>query len=262
MNFLGPMFAIAVMVVAASGRAQESASQDWAIVEAPERNAVIAVTSFDNGITLASRCVDGVFDVTVAGLPPARGFSRVVRVSVGDEELKDETWTIGEGRTFAFSRLPAPFARRLAGGGRLQIGIPGADGQRGTRYVMELPPSPATLERTLTACGRSLIDPRDTILGRDAPDGLSAGLTWALQPRLSVPDSVRGRYVTQASVTVSCSVAETGALTDCIIESEHPGGYGYGREVVRSLRSARVRSTTEAGLGGQLVNFTVRFIEE
>ena len=253
---------VLALTFAAPVRAQEPATQDWALVEVPDRYAVIAITSFDNGITLAGRCVNGVFDVTVAGLPPARGISRTVRVSVGDEELRQETWTVGEDQTVAFSRLPAPFARRLAAGGRLQIGVPGTGGQRGTRYVMELPPSPATLERTLTACGRSLVDPRDANLGRDAPDGLPAGLDWALRPRLELPDSVRGRYVSHASVTVSCLVAGTGALTDCVIESEHPGGYGYGREVVRSLRTGRVRSQTpEITLGGQLVIFTVRFTE-
>lgn len=257
------MLAIIAMACADPARAQEPASQDWALVEAPERNAVIAITRFDNGITLAGRCVNGAFDVTVAGLPSARGYSRIVRVSVGDEELRQETWTVGADPTVAFSRLPAPFARRLAVGGRLQIAIPGADGQRGTRYVMDLPPSPTTLERTLTACGRSLVDPRDTGLDRDAPDGLSEGLDWALRPRIELPDSVRGRYVTRATVTTSCVVAENGTLTDCVIESEHPGGFGHGREVVRSLRTARVRSLTpEIALGGQMVTFTVNFSDE
>lgn len=261
MNFRTIILAIVAMVGASQARAQEPASQDWALVEAPDRNAIIAVTSFDNGVTLAGRCVNGVFDLTVAGLPPARGFSRVVRVSIGDEDLTQETWTVGEDPTIAFSRLPAPFARRLAVGGQLQISIPGPSGQRGTRFVMDLPPSPTALERTLSACGRPLVDTRDANLDRDAPDGLSAGLDWALRPRLRAPDSVRGRYVTHATVTVSCAVAGTGVLTDCIIESEHPGGYGYGREVVRSLRTARVRSLTDAGLGGQVVIFTVRFID-
>jgi len=263
MKFRIAALAIIVLAFTAPVRAQETPNQDWALVEAPERSAVIAVTSFDNGITLAGRCVNGVYDVTVAGLPPARGFSRIVRVSIGEEDLKQETWTVGADPTIAFSRLPAPFARRLAVGGRLQIAIPGTGGQRGTRYVMELPPSPTTLERTLTACDRSLVDPRDANLDRDAPDGLSAGLDWALRPRLELPDSVRGRYVTHASVTVSCLVAGTGTLTDCVIESEHPGGYGYGREVVRSLRTGRVRSLTpDITLGGQLVIFTVRFTDE
>jgi hypothetical protein len=258
MNFWPATLAIVALAVTAPARAQETANQDWALVEAPERNAVIAITSFDNGITLAGRCVNGAFDVTVAGLPPERGFSRVVRVSVGPEDLKQETWTVGEDRTIAFSRLPAPFARRLAVGGQLQISVPGSGGRPGTRYVMELPPSPATLERTLTACGRSLVDPRDGNLDRYAPNGLSPGLEWAIQPRLDFPDSVRGRYVTRASVTVSCSVNATGTLADCVIESEHPGGFGYGREVVRSLGSARVRSPTGVTVG-KFVNFTVNF---
>lgn len=255
------MIGVVILALATAPRAQEPAQQDWALVEAPEHDAVIAISSFDNGIILAGRCVDDVYDVTIAGLPPARGFSRIVRVSIGDEALKQETWTVGEDRTIAFSRLPAPFARRLAAGGQLQIAVPATGGERGIRYVMQLPPSPSTLERTLTACGRSLVDPRDNHLERDAPDGLSAGLEWALQPRLDMPDSVRGRYVTQASVTVSCEVSGNGSLIDCVIESEHPGGYGYGREVARSLRSARVRKTDGGVLGGQRVIFTVRFSE-
>ena len=263
MSFWQATLAIVVLAFTTPAGAQETATQDWALVESPEHNAVIAITSFDNGITLAGRCVNGVFDVTVAGLPPSRGYSRIVRVSVGDEALRQETWTVGADPAIAFSRLPAPFARRLAVGGKLQIAIPGTDGQRGTRYVMELPPSPTTLERTLTACGRSLVDPRDTNLDRDAPDGLSEGLDWAMRPRIELPDSVRGRYVTRATVTTSCVVAETGALTDCLIESEHPGGFGHGREVVRSLRTARVRSLTpEISLGGQMVTFTVNFSDE
>lgn len=257
------MLAIIAMACAGQVRAQAAGSQDWALVEAPERSAVIAITRFDNGITLAGRCVNGAFDVTVTGLPPARGYSRIVRVSVGDEDLRQETWTVGADPAVAFSRLPAPFARRLAVGGKLQIAIPGTDGQRGTRYVMDLPPSPTTLERTLTACGRSLVDPRDTSLDRDAPDGLSGDLDWTLRPRIELPDSVRGRYLSRATVTTSCLVAETGALTDCVIESEHPGGFGHGREVVRSLRTARVRSLApELALGGQFVTFTVNFSDE
>lgn len=263
MKFWPSLFAIIPLTFAASAQAQEPAGQDWALVEAPERNAVIAVTSFDNGIVLAGRCVDGVYDVTVAGLPAARGVSRLIRVSVGEEPLAQETWTVAADPAIAFSRLPAPFARRLAAGGKLQISIPGESGQRGTRYVMDLPPSPSTLETTLTACGRPLVDARDAGLDRDAADGLSGGLEWAVRPRLEMPDSVRGRYVPNASVTTSCVVAATGALTDCVIESEHPGGYGYGREVVRALRSGRVRSLTpDTTLGGRFVVFTVKFTIE
>lgn len=109
------MLAIIAMACAGPVRAQEASSQDWALVEAPERSAVIAITRFDNGITLAGRCVNGAFDVTVAGLPPAAGYSRIVRVSVGDEELRQETWTVGADQAVAFSRLPSPDAWRSVG---------------------------------------------------------------------------------------------------------------------------------------------------
>lgn len=254
---------VMALTCAAPSWSQDATGEDWALVEAPEQQAVIALTRFDNGVILSSRCANGVLDVTVNGLPVARGFSRPLRLSVGEEDLQAETWTIGENRTAAFSRLPASLTRRLAKGGRLQIAVPAANGERGIRYVMELPPSPANLERTLTACGRPLIDPRDRNTDRDAPDGLSSGIEWERMPRINIPDSVRGRYVSQASVTVSCVATNTGALNDCIIESEHPGGYNFGREVVRALRQASVRAKPAGEpVDGRLVAFTAVFSEE
>jgi hypothetical protein len=268
MNFWKILIGVVVLACCRPAAAQvaaspQAASQDWAFVEAGDQNAVIAVTGFDNGIILSSRCANGVFDVTVNGLPAARGFSRPLRLSVGDEPLQDETWTVADNRTAAFSRLPASLTRRLAKGGRLQIAVPAGNGERATRYVMELPPSPANLERTLTSCGRPLVDRRDVDTDRDAPDGLSSGVAWVRMPRIDLPDSVRGRYVTQASVTVSCVASEAGGLTDCIIESEHPGGYNFGREVRRALRQASIRAQPGGPpLAGRLISFTAVFRNE
>lgn len=240
------------------------ASQDWALVERPDRNTVMAVTAFDSGIILTSRCVNGAFEVTINGLPPARsGFSRELRVAVGEEELQTQTWTVGADRSAAFSRLPAFLARRLAKGGQLQIAVPGPRDWPSIRYVMDLPPSPAVLEQTLSACGRPLIDARDIQMSANAPDGLSDGIDWVSMPAIVPPDSVNGRYVTRGSVSVSCLVTAAGRLRDCLVESEHPAGYRLGQAVLGSVQGGRVRSTADlvGSLEGKLVVFTVNFRE-
>lgn len=228
-------------------------AQDWELFDRPADKAIFAIANFDSGIRLVSRCVDGDYELLITGLPESRrdDFSRTLRISVGDEPLGEETWTVGEARTSAFSRLPAPFARRLAVGGRLQIAVPGLRGQPTTRYVMELAPSDAALERTLTTCGRPLADPTDGLISRNAIDGLAAsaedenrpGLTWARPPRPTYPSPVRGQTPSQGVVTLTCLSAVGGHIESCTIESEHPRGYRLAESAVRGALEARLRTT-------------------
>jgi hypothetical protein len=270
MRFLPVLFA--GLIAASSGPLDRAWSQtpgsegavgeDWQLVEAPERKLTMAVADFSNGVTVASRCMDGDFEVTVNGLPEIRSASRVLRVSVGEEPLSDETWTVAETRTAAFSRVPAPLARRLAKGGRLNIVVPGERGAPNRRYVMELSPSPAALERTLTACGRALIDPRDAIIDRNAPDGLTRGVEWVRMPRPEFPNSVRGRIALRGSVTLSCLTDDQGKAVDCVIESEHPGGFNFGKAVIRSMERARLRAAGDdpTAVTGRRFLFTTNFM--
>lgn len=241
--------------------APQPTGQDWTIVQTDDANALVAMTAFDSGIILTSRCINGAFDVTVFGLPPARGYSRELRVAVGDEEPRPQTWTIGSDRTAAFSRLPAFLARRLAEGGQLQIAVPGSPGQPGRRYVMELPPSPEVLERTLSACGRPLVDPRDRDLEPNAPDGLSGGMGWVIIPNVVHSGIANGRTLVSASVSVSCVLTAEGRMRDCVIESEHPPGFRLGQAVLRGLYNARVRPDpgSTLPLEGRMVTFTIVF---
>lgn len=240
------------------------APQDWVLAEAPERKAVVAIAEFDNGITLSSRCMDGVFEVTFYGLPEARGESRTLRIAVGDETPYATAWTVGTDRRAAFSRVPARLARELAKGGKLEIGVPGQRGQPGTRYLMDLEPSSSAVERTLTACGRALTDPRDLDSGDEAESGLPAGIAWDQAPRPSFPGSVKGRSPTKGFVTLTCVTRATGRLEECEIESEHPGGYNLGRSVRESLSRARVKSTDRNTplSDRRMIMFTVTFIME
>lgn len=245
------LFSISAVVAAlmasaaSSAYAQEAApaGQDWVLAEVPERKAVVAMAEFDNGISLASRCMDGVFEVTLHGLPEVRGPSRTLQIAVGEEEPYDTAWTVGQVRTAAFSRVPARFARELAKGGRLQIRVPGQRGAPATRYIMELDPSGSAIEQTLTACGRSMVDLRYQSLGDEIEAGLPAGITWSSPPQVEFPSAVKGRVPTVGFVTVTCVARSTGSVEQCEVESEHPGGYKMGQSVVQAALRARLRST-------------------
>lgn len=253
-----------------AGMAATSAAnaQEWNTSIDLPRKTIIAYQEFDNGITVATRCADGDFEVILAGLPEVQGeaLSRVLNVSVGDEPLSPETWSRGTSPTTAFSRLPAPFARRLAAGGNLQVSVPGAPGRPSTRYVMELSPSPTAVEQALNACHRPLVDPRDTLLARNASDGLAAsadlpGLDWAVPPRPTYPMYAANGYASEGSVTLSCLARDDGSIASCVVESEHPPKFNFAREAVKAALRARLRLVdgSQGSMEGRLIVYSTTF---
>lgn len=236
----------------------------------PERKAIVASIGFTSGLNVAARCVDGVYDVLVTGLPeaPLRTTSRELAIQMGDEpEAYSSTWTVGAQRDTAFSRVPAMVARKLAEGGKLQIIVPATSDTPRTRYVMDLSPSSTAIAQTLTACGKPMIDPRmvraEEIEG-NGQDGLPAAVTWQTMPRPTFPSPVKDRMVLEGYVVLSCVAAEDGRLDQCEIESEQPAGYNLGRAVKRSIPRARLTLTEEAAangrpLAGRMIVFAVNF---
>lgn len=242
------------------------------MIDAPDRKATIALVEFDNGISIAARCVDSDFEVLLTGLPEAarRDTSRELRVSIGDELMGAETWSVGTVRSTAFSRVPAPFARRMVEGGRIQIGVPGTQGRPSTRYVMELTPSSEALSRTLTACGRPLVDPRDLLISRNASDGLAQSpqdglptLAWGTRPSAAYPEQ-NDSIAENGSVTLSCLVETDGSLDQCVVESEHPAKFGFAEAALKAARRARIVSTPTPGEGieGRMILYSTNFILE
>lgn len=250
---------------------EDAAPEDWTLTRVPDKNTVVATMDFTSGLALLARCQAGVYDLVVGGLPdaPANKPTRELAIQVGEDAEPDTTvWTVGSNPSVAFSRIPAIVARRLSEGGKLQVIVP-ADTPGGprTRYVMDVDPSSQAIAETLTACGRPIVDAReeraDQIEG-NGQDGLPPAVTWRTMPRPSFPESVRGRSPRLGYVTLSCVTEDDGGLTDCVTESEQPGGYNLGLAVQRSLPRARLKLTDEAAangrpLGGRLITFTVNF---
>lgn len=223
----------------------QDASADWDFANDPRRKLMVAYTEFNNGLGLATRCVDGGFEAVITGLPPAgRATSRPLRVAFGDDELVSYNWSVGINDTIAVSELPAPFARELREGGRLRIMVPrGAADGRNLLYDLTLPASSASIDQTLTACNRPLVDPRDAELAGLQEDGVPRNLAWAVRPTPRFP---RTNYARGFAVA-TCVSNPDGTLRDCTIESEHPRDGRFGQATLDAARRARLQNLDQPG---------------
>lgn len=149
---------------------------------------------------------------------------------------------LNETLTTAFSRIPARLARKLMNGGTLKIQVPAERNQPATLYVMELAPSSTAVASTLTACDIAWQDSRYDDYGDESSDTLTPGLEWQRAPRPVFPPPVNDRSPIRGFATVSCIAAPDGKLDQCMVESEHPAGFGLGRAILDSTRRSRVRS--------------------
>lgn len=211
----------------------QDAAPDWDFGQDERRRLVVASITYDSGIGITARCLRGSFELFLTGLPKAPGGRpfRTLEVAFKDETFRHSSWNVSMDRTGAFSDLPAPFARRLRDGGRLQIRVPATEGQPASRYVLDLPESPTAIEATLSACDRPLQNPHDREQDGVVAESLAAyNFRWERQPRPEFPTPAGVEW---ATVAVSCVILdEEGRVGDCIIESEHPAGYGFGNAAV------------------------------
>lgn len=223
----------------------QDASRDWDLINDPRKKLVVAYTSFDNGVTVATRCADGGFETIVTGLPPAgTATRRPLRIAFGDDDLFDSQWSVATDDTVAVADLPAPFARRMRAGGRLRILVPnGSLDGRNLLYDLQLPGSSEAVDQTLTACERPLVDPRDAELDALPDEGVPGNISWAVRPRPNYPNT---RYARGFAV-ITCLTNPNGSLRDCMIESEHPRDGNFGASTLASARRARVQNLAEPG---------------
>lgn len=239
-----PVIAFLACAIALPALAQD-ASADWDLTQDQRKKLLIAYTRFDNGITIGTRCADGGFEAVVAGLPPAgRATTRPLRIAFGDDDLVESRWGVATDDAVAISELPAPFARELRAGGRLRILVPaGAPDGRNLLCDLTLPASSGSIDQTLTACGRPLVDPRDAELEALQEDGVPRNLAWAVRPQPEFPST---RYARGFAVA-TCVSNPNGSLRDCTIESEHPRDGRFGQAALAAARRARLQNLAEPG---------------
>jgi len=108
-----------------------------------------------------------------------------------------------------------------------------------------------------------LTDTRGGITPWVPEDGAPVGLSWSRLPRGSYPEDARRHGIAGGRVVVSCVVQAEGRIDECIIESEHPAGYDFGREAIRAAERARIVSPThpdEARAAvGRRISFPVNY---
>lgn len=248
-----------VCAVALPALAQD-VSQDWDLVRDPAKKSVLAFTTFDVGLSVAFRCVDGSLNTVIAGLPASRQDRRTLQLGFQDRPVYDSVWTATTSRTVVVGDYPAMLARDFREGGSLKLTVPGgAPDGRNLRFEVELPASNGAIDEVLTSCGRPLVDPRDEIMAAIPDTGLPVGLDWSRPPRPSFPHTNYAR----GFVVTSCLTTPEGALQDCVIEMEHPHDSRFGEATLRSTRRARLRNTAQPGqpVPPQLVSFRTNFIQ-
>ncbi|MEQ7156633.1 MAG: hypothetical protein B7Z42_07785 [Brevundimonas sp. 12-68-7] len=237
------LVAVALAAFASGVLAQET-TDDWDATVDAERRLTAAQLEFSNGLGIAVRCVGGRYDALIGGLPPAaEGVeTRVLTLRFGEDSPFEQRWNVTRNPNLAVSELPAPFARALRRGGSLQVMLPGAgEGGRNLRYVLDLPPSSAAIDRTLEACDRPLVDPRDAEI-QPVDGSLPEGIQWERPPQVEFPS--RNRYESGFAV-ISCLTRPDGRLRECVVESEHPIDGGFGQATLASTEGARVRNAAD-----------------
>lgn len=238
MRSLRRLAVLPILAAAGGAIAQEAPAPDeWEVHRDPRQRMTAAFLPTTTGLGIIVRCQAGAFTAFVAGLPEDKRETRTIGIAFGDEEIFDRGWMSGAEGTSAFADLPAPLARNLREGGRLQLRVQGAgEGGRPVRYVLDLPPSSAAIDETLTACDRPLVDPRDAELEALGEGGLPSQIEWVAQPRPNFP---AGNYARGMAV-LSCVVATDGRARDCVVETEHPHDGRFGEASLRAMRSARL----------------------
>lgn len=250
--------ALSVLVIASPTMAQDA--DDWDRHHDPRERLTAAYIQTTTGLSILLRCQAGTYSAFITGLSKYEGERRPIGYAFGDDEIYQRAWMVGSDGTSAFSSRPAPFARSLRDGGTLHLLIPGSEGDaRPTRYVLDLPPSSAAIDATLTACERPLVDARADAAKLALEDnGLPTELEWMERPRPTYPNN---RYA-RGYAAVSCGVSPQGRLEDCVVETEVPHDGNFGRATLRAARDARLvnRLNPDAPIAPSLVTFETNFV--
>ena len=234
--------AVAIGLLAIGSPSLAQNADDWDLRRDPNSELVVAYSAFDNGLAIGARCSQGTYQVAIAGLPETTEDTRTLRIGFAGETVEDQTWYVATDPGTAVSSYPAPFARKLREGGRMDVVVPGAgEGGRNLRYVLNLPVSSRAIDESLAACGRALVDPRDAELEGSEEDGLPAGIDWSIAPRPQFPAAALGN----GFATLTCLTQADGRLRDCVVEAEYPLRAGFGRAALRSMGRARLQNTDD-----------------
>lgn len=164
--------------------------------------------------------------------------------------------------TVAVSQTPDWMARTLRNGGALRMTTRPSLDAPGSRFQLDIPPSPSAIDTVLTACGMDLQDPRDAQMGWATLREELRNVEWERRPAPNYPLDAQQLHLREGFARLSCYANANGSLSDCRIESESTPGAGFGGAALASMRDARITPGSAAPLHGEdrrLLTFVVRF---
>lgn len=250
-----PMLAALVALTAAPPALAQDAAEDWDLTVDPAQQLTLAGLNFGDN-ALALRCRAGALDLLLTGMPGATQAWRVMEVRAGGIAGERQVWETQPGLTVLAAPEPDRLARQLRAGGDLELRLePVAEGERGMRYRLPTPPSAASIDRVLTACGESLTDDWDAL-----PRVFTEGIAWGRQVRPEYPE--RALRVTDGpgAVRIGCIVPADGRFRECRVLAEAPANAGFGESALRAaLQSTVVLPENDASAVGKVVQFLARF---
>ncbi|MFA4893859.1 hypothetical protein [Brevundimonas sp.] len=214
---------LAALLLAGDATAQDS----WDLEVSPAGDLTVASVTYEGGVGLAVQCRDGNVEVALLGLPPAlpgeinQYQMRTLATGLAPAPMEESPWMTSAGSTTALSALPLRRARGLKRGGLLVVRtIPPSGVGAPRRLEIPLPSDSSAIDRTLEACGKRTVDPRDDLL---LAEDVITPAEWSRSRMFEMPPW-SGRGPTR--VEVSCIVAEAGRVRDCQVESESMPGLG------------------------------------
>lgn len=225
-----------------------AAEDDWTLTRSGE--SILAAAHTNGGLVIVTGCHEGQFLAYVDGIntPPR---DRQTASLISAEDGREVSILTFQSDTRADSPVPAQLARELRVGGRFILTIRNTDEAIATSSEVIVPTSVSMINETLNACGRPIEDTRKLRYpGRpfEHPPGTRS---WDIVPRMQYPTAAL-RAGVEGIVTLSCVALPSGAVTECVVESESPPHYGFGQASLRSLREARltvpVSTPEDAGL--------------
>lgn len=224
----------------------QDAGDDWDVQQFRDGGVTQAVLAYADAPTLIARCAAGYLVVAVADLPgPA---IRDPELTLEHRDLRLTRWQAADGgfQTFVQSWV----LRDLMVGGEIALTVGNSDAAR--RYRLQAPADSRAVAGVLTACGAALSSPRDAAIiarrraaravpAEETPAAQPDAVQWRRRPLPRYPDTAINRGIDRGMVSLNCEVTADGRLADCFIDTEFPVGFGFGAEVLRSTRDARLK---------------------
>lgn len=248
--------ALAMILAAAPPAFAQGAAEDWDMTVDPARELTLASLDF-GGNALALRCKAGGLEFLLTGVPASTEAIRTVQVTAGGIDGELQTWRAHSNVSVLSADEPDRLARQLRAGGDLELRIePVATGARAMRFRLTTPPSAASLDQVLSACGAALTDEWDLRPRAFA----SSNIVWERLIAPQYPEAAIGRHGSVASVRVACIVPASGRLDECRILSESHDGLGFGRSALAAARESRVTLPEgDTSSVGKVIQYNVRF---